>query len=109
MVDAGVLVAGGSDADPMPMGPLIGMQRLVAHPEAERRLGAREALALYTINGARIAFEEHEKGSIEPGKLADLVVLSENPLLADPATIAAIAVEKTIVNGRAIHERGAVS
>ncbi|NKF23569.1 amidohydrolase [Solimonas marina] len=107
IVDAGVLVAGGSDADPMPMGPLIGMQRLAAHPEAARRLSAREALALYTVNGARIAFEEHLKGSIEPGKYADLVVLADNPLLADPSTLASIAVEQTIVNGRVVHARGA--
>ncbi|WP_051277818.1 amidohydrolase [Solimonas flava] len=109
IVDAGVLIAGGSDADPMPMGPLIGMQRLVAHPESERRLSAREALALYTVNGARIAFEEHDKGSIEPGKYADLVVLADNPLLADPSTLASIAVEQTIVNGRVVHARGPVN
>src|ERR1700674_5349812 len=58
LLDAGILVAGGSDSDPEPMGPLIGAQQLASHPEAERRLTAYETLQLYTVNAARAAFEE---------------------------------------------------
>ena len=105
IVDAGLLVAGGSDADPRPMGPLIGIQALAAHPEAERRLSPYEALKLYTLNGARIAFEESDKGSIEAGKLADFVALADNPLTADPARLASIPIEMTMVAGRVVHRR----
>lgn len=105
IVDAGVLVAGGSDADPKPMGPLIGIQAVADHPEPERRLTPFEALQLYTINGARIAFQERDKGTIEIGKLADLTVLAENPLTCDPSRIASIAIDMTLVRGTAVFQR----
>jgi hypothetical protein len=107
IVDAGILVAGGSDSDAGTMGPLLGMHAVVNHPEPERRLTPREALALYTVNGARIAFEEQTKGTIEPGKLADLVVLGDDPLTADPRTFKEIPVEMTIVGGHVRYQHGA--
>jgi predicted amidohydrolase YtcJ len=106
ILDAGLLVAGGSDADPRPMGPLIGIQAVAAHPEAERRLTPYEALQLYTVNGARIAFQERDKGTLEAGKKADIVVLGENPLTADPARLAQIAVEWTFSKGQPVYQRG---
>lgn len=105
IVDAGVLVAGGSDADPKPMGPLVGIQCIANHPERDRRLTTYEALALYTVNGARIAFEEHEKGTIEIGKVADFVVLGSDPLTTPTHALSRIPVERTIVRGRVVHER----
>jgi len=105
IVNAGVLVAGGSDADPMPMGPLTGIQMLASHPEEARRLSVMEALALYTINAARIGFEEREKGTIAPDKLADLVVLARDPLLEPVASLAAIPVDLTIVGGQIAYRR----
>ena len=107
ILDAGVLIAGGSDADPKPMGPLIGIQAVAAHPEADRRLSIYEALSLYTTNAARIAFEEQDKGTIEPGKLADLVVLDANPLTTVPDQLARIAVRKTISRGVIVHDQDA--
>ena len=106
IVDAGILVAGGSDSDAGTMGPLLGIQAVVNHPEPERRLTPMEALALYTVNGARIAFEEHTKGSIEPGKLADLVVLGGDPLTADPRTLKEIPVEMVTVGGQVRYQHG---
>jgi predicted amidohydrolase YtcJ len=104
ILEAGILVAAGSDADAGEMGPLLGIHAVVNHPDEERRLSAFEALELYTVNGGRIAFEEQDKGTIEPGKLADLVVLGENPLTASPRALRNIPVEMTIVGGKVVFE-----
>ena len=57
-----------------------------------------------TLNGAYASFEEHEKGSLEPGKLADLVVLGRNPVTEDPGSLVTIPVERTMVGGRWVYE-----
>ena len=64
-----------------------------------------DATRLFTINAAYAGFEEDIKGSIEPGKLADLIVLNEDILTVDPDTIKDIAVDYTIVNGEIVYER----
>lgn len=68
----------------------------------EQRIPAIEAIRAATINGAYQLFEEETKGSIEVGKLADLVVLSDNPLKVDPMTIKDIQVLETIKEGKTI-------
>ena len=70
----------------------------------EERLTTMDALRLYTINAAYASFEENIKGSIEVGKLADFVVLSQNPLHTDPWEIRNIKVEKTIIGGEILYE-----
>jgi predicted amidohydrolase YtcJ len=72
---------------------------------ADERVTALEALEAVTIDGARQYGEHDRKGSIEPGKLADLVILSGNPLTGDPAAIAEIKVVETIKEGRTIWPR----
>ena len=57
-----------------------------------------------TINGAHASFEERLKGSIEAGKLADLVVLGRDPLREDPSALIRIPVERTMVGGRWVFE-----
>ncbi|MNY82175.1 N-substituted formamide deformylase precursor [compost metagenome] len=57
-----------------------------------------------TIDAAWQAFEEQDKGSIETGKLADLVILRENPLTADPATLHQILVLRTFIGGKTVYE-----
>ena len=104
IVEAGILVGGGSDSDAKPMDPLAGMHAVVNHPDEQRRLTVMEALSLFTLDAAKIGFEEEGKGSIEPGKLADLVVLGDNPLTADPRTLKDIAVEMTIVGGEIVYD-----
>jgi hypothetical protein len=68
-----------------------------------QRLSREEALRAATLESAYLTFEEDEKGSLEPGKLADLVVLSDNPLTCDEARIKDIAADMTIVGGRIVY------
>ena len=60
-------------------------------------------LKLYTLNGAYASFEEDLKGSITPGKLADLVVLGEDLTAVDPDGIKDVSVEMTMVGGRIVY------
>jgi len=62
-----------------------------------------EALRCATINGAYLSFDEDRKGSLEPGKLADLAVLSGNPLTVEEKSIADITWLMTMVGGRIVH------
>jgi hypothetical protein len=70
----------------------------------QEKLTPMEALRVYTINGAYASFEEDIKGSIEVGKLADMVVLAENLLTVDHDKIKDIKVEKTIIGGNIVYE-----
>jgi hypothetical protein len=70
----------------------------------EERVLAKQALAMYTINAAYASFEEDIKGSIAPGKLADIVVLSDDPVNSPPERIKDISVEMTIINGEVVWE-----
>ncbi|MFM8709292.1 MAG: amidohydrolase family protein, partial [Planctomycetia bacterium] len=72
---------------------------------ADERITPLEALEAITLDGARLYGEEAKKGSIETGKLADLVVLSANPLTVPPATIQTIRVEETIKEGKTVWKR----
>ena len=72
---------------------------------ADERITPLEALESITIDGARLYGEEANKGSIEAGKLADLVILSANPLTVAPATIETIRVEETIKDGKTVWKR----
>ena len=60
---------------------------------------------MYTVNGAYASFDEGDKGTIEHGKLADLVVLGQDPRAVEPETIASIPILATIVGGRIAYER----
>ncbi len=71
----------------------------------EQCLDREEALAAATIEGAHLTFEEGEKGSIEPGKLADLAVLSADPLTCEEDALMDIVAEITIVGGRVVYDR----
>jgi predicted amidohydrolase YtcJ len=102
ILDAGGLVAGGSDAPVTKMSPLKGIQASINHPNKSQRITLYEALKLFTINGAQIGFEEHLKGTIETGKLADFTVLSDNPYGLKPEEVGDIKVEMTIVGGKIV-------
>ncbi len=102
VLDAGGRLAFGSDC--MPLGPLFGLQQVVNAPQPVQRLTLEEALRCYTQGGAYASFEEGLKGSLEVGKLADLVVLSEDPF-AEPGGLAEIQVEMTFIGGELVFSR----
>ena len=64
------------------------------------------ALKAITLDAAYQYFEDDTKGTLEPGKLADMVILSANPLKVDPMTIRDIAVEETFKEGQSVYRRG---
>ncbi len=106
LIEEGVKVAGGSDCPMEPLSPLLGLQEAVLRERfPEQRLTVEEALSMYTVDAAYSSGEEKIKGSIEDGKLADLTVLSDDPLATPKEKINAIGVELTIINGKVGYER----
>jgi predicted amidohydrolase YtcJ len=110
-LDAGVRVAPGSDYPPGPFEPMMALQSAVTRTDikgtvwgAPQRVTVEEALRTQTLHGAYASFEENIKGSIERGKLADLVVLGRDPLREDPSTLITIPIERTMVGGRWVYE-----
>jgi predicted amidohydrolase YtcJ len=102
----GVRIVGGSDCPMEPLSPLLGVQAAVTRELfCEERISVSEALEMYTVHAAYSSGEESIKGSIEEGKLADLIVLSDNPIDVVPNQIAKIAVEMTIVGGIVIYSK----
>lgn len=71
----------------------------------EQKVDALEAVKSYTIHAAYQNYEEHIKGSLEPGKYADLVILDENPLTCPPEAIKDIHVLETIVGGKTVYQQ----
>jgi len=110
-LEAGVVVAASSDAPVAPLDPLVGIYAAVTRRAASGQLLSPEeavkpspALGLYTAGAAYASFEEVVKGSIAPGRLADLVLLSEDPTACPTERIKDIKVEMTIVGGEVVWE-----
>ena len=80
ILDAGLVIAGGSDTNVTPSVPLLGMHAAVNHPNTEQRITPARALRMFTHDAAYGAFGEKERGSIMPGKEANFVVLDDDPL-----------------------------
>ncbi|MDY6834723.1 MAG: amidohydrolase [Chloroflexota bacterium] len=106
-----VKVAAASDAPIVPVAPLTGIYAATTRRERKgRKISAQhsitplEALRMHTLDAAYTTFEEDIKGSLSPGKLADLVVLSDNPLEVDPEYIKDIKVHMTMVDGKVVWE-----
>ncbi len=101
ILDAGIKVAFGSDC--MPMDPLYGIYSAATHPYPSIQITTEEAIRLYTIDAAYASFDENNKGSLTPGKLADFVVLSQNPFEIDPKELKDVKVLATYVGGRCVY------
>lgn len=95
-------MVGGSDCPVEPLTPLSGIQAAVNRAGAEA-IPVDEAISFYTGNAAYASFDEDAKGTITPGKLADLVILEQDPGKVPPSKITEIRVLTTIVGGRVLH------
>ncbi|CAN5763708.1 amidohydrolase [soil metagenome] len=112
-LDHGIPVAGASDYPPGAFEPLMAIQSMVTRKDLagrvwgpNQRISVDEALRVGTISGAHASFEEATKGSITAGKLADFVVLAEDPHDVHPDAISAIDVVRTVTGGETVHELG---
>ena len=106
MLDAGVRAAAGSDFSPGPFAPLMGIQGMVTRTGwdgttwgANQRISVDEAIMVNTINGAYASHEESLKGSITEGKLADFVILADDPHTVEQSKIKDIQIARTVVGG----------
>ena len=112
MVDSGATIAAGSDFPCAPLNPMIGISVLATRKTAagsiiapEQAISAEETLRQYTNGSAYAIHRDHEVGSIEVGKRADMVVLSHNPTTVSPDSIMNITVQQTYVDGDLKYER----
>ena len=115
LLDSGAVLAFGSDWDVAPMQPLMGIYAAATrrtldgkHPNGwvpEQRITVAEAIRAYTMGSAYASFDEKIKGSIEPGKLADMVVVSDDILSIPAVEIEKTRVETTVFDGKVIYHR----
>lgn len=115
LLKEGILIAGGSDSPVESFDPLWGIQTAVCRTDVagnpkggwhkEEGLTVEEAVALYTLAPARIAGLDKSQGTLEEGKLADFVVLSEDIFKKAPQSISELEVEMTVVGGRIVYSR----
>jgi predicted amidohydrolase YtcJ len=110
-LDAGVRASAGSDFSPGPFAPLMAMQAMVTRTGWDgttwgenQRVNVDEALLINTLNGAYNSHEEGIKGSITAGKLADFVVLAEDPHQVDPSKIKDIKIYRTVTSGATVYQ-----
>jgi predicted amidohydrolase YtcJ len=111
-INNGVAVAGSSDCPVVPANPIMGIYSAISRKtEAgdfvlpDEQITPLKALKMYTQDAAKATFEERVKGSIEPGKLADLVVLSGDPTKLPLNEIKDIEVEMTILDGEVVWDQ----
>jgi predicted amidohydrolase YtcJ len=110
-LDYGIRVAPGSDYSPGPFDPMMALQSCVTRTDskgnvwgAKQKITVAETIRASTRNGAYASFEENVKGTLEPRKLADLVVLGRDPFVEEPSTLRTIPVERTMLGGRWVFE-----
>ncbi|HEY6089921.1 MAG TPA: amidohydrolase [Gemmatimonadaceae bacterium] len=113
--DSGARLAFGSDWFVAPATPLEGIYAAVTrrtlddkHPDGwvpEQKIAVEDALRAYTTGGAYASFEEAEKGSLKPGKLADVVIIDRDLTRIPPETIRGARIMYTIVDGRVVFDR----
>jgi hypothetical protein len=108
LLKAGLAVAGGSDAPCTIPDPIAGIYAACNHPDPAESLTTMEAIRLFTIDAARLSFDEGERGSLEVGKLADMVILDRDPLSARPTELKSLKVESLLLRGKPYKGGGSV-
>ena len=110
-LDYGIPVAPASDYTPGPYEPMMALQSMVTRKDVRgrvwgpsQRITVTEAMRICTVHGAYASFEEGIKGTLSQGKLADIVILENDPHDVDPDEIVDIKVVRTILGGRTVHE-----
>ena len=114
LLDSGATLAFGTDWTVAPLNPLLTIYAAATrrtldgkHPNGwipEQKISVEEAVRAYTVGSAFAEFQENEKGTIAPGKLADLVILTQDIFKIDPKEIEKVKVVTTIMDGRVIYE-----
>lgn len=113
--DAGAFLVSGSDWPVSTSDPFDAIETAVLRMDSDggdkpwlpdHRLSVMDMLRALTINGAVLTGEDDERGSIEPGKRADLIVIDADLLSIDPADISEVAVTMTLLDGEAVYTRG---
>ncbi|MGI9205821.1 MAG: amidohydrolase, partial [Woeseiaceae bacterium] len=110
-LDAGIPVAPASDYTPGPYEPMMAIQSMVTRKDvrgrvwgASQRISVTDAMRICTVHGAYASFEEHIKGTLAPGKLADLVILENDPHDVDVEAIKDIRIVRTVMGGQTVYE-----
>ena len=110
-LDAGIKVTQTSDYPPGPFEPMMALQSSVTRTDMNgnvwgprQRVTVEEAIRVGTLHGAYASYEEQDKGSIKSGKLADLVVLGQDPTRVGPSSLIDIPILRTMVGGRWVFE-----
>ena len=98
--DNGIVVSLGSDAPCTAPDPIVWIDRCVNNPNTSERVSVKEALRMATYNGYYTTFDEKERGSLEAGKIADMVILSANPYEIPAGEIKDLKVEKLLLAGQ---------
>ncbi len=100
MLDMGINVSAGSDGPVITANPVEGIYGACNHYIADHAVSTADALCMYTYNIAHTSFDENERGSLEPGKSADMIIVNKNPLQLDPHDLRQLEVEKTFLAGQ---------
>lgn len=110
-LDYDIPVAPASDYTPGPFEPMMALQSMVTRKDPDgnvwgpnQRISVKEAMQVCTMNGAYASFEEDIKGSLTPGKLADIVVLEDDPVETDPDQLKHIKIARTMLGGQTVFE-----
>jgi predicted amidohydrolase YtcJ len=107
ILDAGIPLSFGSDIPGEAFcDPIRGMH-LVCNRQGPERIEPVEALTAYTRGSAYVEFQEHRKGVLKPGYLADFTLLSDDPLTVDRRDLGQLSVQRTVVAGRTVWDRWA--
>ncbi|MHA1200341.1 MAG: amidohydrolase family protein, partial [Candidatus Heimdallarchaeaceae archaeon] len=100
MLDMGIVVSGSSDGPVSSPNPIRGIHAACNHYVPQQSITIQEALKMFTYQGAYMGFDEKERGSLEEGKIADMIILNKNPLEMKPENLLELNVEEIYLQGK---------